>query len=84
MGGEYSRHESDKCILLAGKPERDRPLQRSRCRWEDIIRVDLRETGLEALHWINLDQDRGQWRASVHTAMKLRIPQNAGNFLFTE
>jgi hypothetical protein len=35
---------------VAGKPEMKRPLGRPRCRWEDNIRMDLRETGSEVVH----------------------------------
>jgi hypothetical protein len=41
-----------------GKSEEKTQLGRHRCRWEDNIRMDLRETGLEGVDWINLDQDR--------------------------
>jgi hypothetical protein len=37
--------------VLVGKPEGKRPLGRPRRRWEDGIRIDLRETGL----WIGFD-----------------------------
>jgi hypothetical protein len=42
------------------KPERNRPLGRPRCRWQDNIRMDLREIGWEGVDWINLAQDRDQ------------------------
>jgi hypothetical protein len=44
--------------VLVGKPEGKRPLGRPRCRWEDGIRTDLRETGLGDVDWIRLSQDR--------------------------
>jgi hypothetical protein len=47
--------------VLVGKPEGKRPLGRSRRRWEDGIRTDLREVGLRGVDWIRLDQDRDQW-----------------------
>jgi hypothetical protein len=43
--------------------------------------MDLRETGWIVVSWIDLVQDRDQWRALVNTVMKLRVPQNAGKFL---
>jgi hypothetical protein len=50
-----------------------RPLGRPRHRWEDNIRMDLREIGWGAMDWIDLAQDRDQWRALVNTVMNLRI-----------
>jgi hypothetical protein len=47
--------------VLVGKPEGKRPLGRPRCRWEDGIRVDLREIGLGGVDWIRLAQDRDRW-----------------------
>jgi hypothetical protein len=46
--------------VLVGKPEGKRPLGRLRSRWEDRIRMDLRETGLGGVDWIRLAQDRNQ------------------------
>jgi hypothetical protein len=40
----------------------------------DIIKMDLREVGLEGMDWMNLAQDRDQWRAVVNTVMSLRVP----------
>jgi hypothetical protein len=60
-------------MVLAGKPEGKRPLERPRRRWEDGIRMDLREIGWERVEWIQLAQDRGRWRAVVNTIMLLRV-----------
>jgi hypothetical protein len=60
--------------ILAGKPEGKRPLGRPRCRWVDNIKIDLRETGWDGMDWIELAQDRDQWRALVKTMMNLRVP----------
>jgi hypothetical protein len=60
--------------VLVGKPEGKRPLGRQKRRWEDGIRIDLRETGWGGgMEWIQLAQDRGLWRALVNTVMNLRI-----------
>jgi hypothetical protein len=59
--------------VLMGKPEGKRPLGRPRCRWEDGIRMDLREIGWESIHWIQLARDRDRWRALVNTVMNLRV-----------
>jgi hypothetical protein len=60
--------------VLVGKPEGKRPLERPRRRWEDNIKTDLRETGIDGVNWIRLAQDRVQWRAFVNTVMNLRVP----------
>jgi hypothetical protein len=56
------------------RPEVKRPLGRPRRRCEDNIKMDLRETGIDGTKWIQLAQDRVQWRAFVNTVMKLRVP----------
>jgi hypothetical protein len=55
--------------VLVGRPESKRPLERPRRRWEDNIKMDLRETGIDGANWIQLAQDRVQWRACVNTVM---------------
>jgi hypothetical protein len=59
--------------ILVGKPEGKRPLGRPRRRWEDNIKMDFREIGWGGMNWIDLDQDRDQWKALVNTVMKLRV-----------
>ncbi|KAJ4436590.1 hypothetical protein ANN_16623 [Periplaneta americana] len=59
--------------LLVGRPEGKRPLGRPRRRWEDNIKMDLREVGYDDRDWINLAQDRDRWRAYVRAAMNLRV-----------
>jgi hypothetical protein len=51
-----------------------RPLGRSRRRWVDSIKTNLREIGWDGVDWIELAQDRDQWRARVNTVMNLRVP----------
>jgi hypothetical protein len=60
--------------ILLGKPEGMRSLGRSRRRWMDNIKIDLREIGWDGVDWIDLAKDRDQWRALVSTVMKLRVP----------
>jgi hypothetical protein len=60
--------------ILVGTPERKRPIGRPRRRWEDNIRMDLREIGWGDMNWIDLAQDRDQWKALVNTVMNLRVP----------
>jgi hypothetical protein len=69
------------CRIVAGKPEGKIQLRRPRRRWEDNIGMDLREIGWSGIDWIDLSQDREQWRALVNTVMNLRVPQNVGKFL---
>jgi hypothetical protein len=52
-----------------GKPEGNRQLGRPKYRWVDNIKMDLREIGWDGMDWINLAQDRDQWRALVNTAV---------------
>ena len=59
--------------VLVGKPEGKRPLGRPRRRWEDNIKMDLREVGGGG-DWMRLAQDRDRWRALVNTVMNLRVP----------
>jgi hypothetical protein len=61
-------------MVLIGRPEGNRPLGVPRLRWEDNIKVDLREGGIDGANWIQLAQDRDQRRASVNTVMNLRVP----------
>jgi hypothetical protein len=60
--------------IFVGKPEGKRPLGRPRRRWEDNIRIDLREIEWGDMDWIDLTQDRDQWRVLVNTVMNLRVP----------
>jgi hypothetical protein len=59
--------------VLVGKAEGKRPLGRPRRRWEDGLRMDLREIGLGGVDWIRLSQDRDRWRAVVSAVMNLRV-----------
>jgi hypothetical protein len=49
-------------------------LERPRHRWEDNIKMDLGEIGIDGANWIRLAQDRVQWRAFVNIVMNLRVP----------
>jgi hypothetical protein len=60
--------------VLVGRPEGNRPLGRPRRRWEDNIKMDLGEIGIDGANWIRLAQDRVHWRAFVNTVMNLRVP----------
>jgi hypothetical protein len=60
--------------VLVGRPKGKRPLGRPRCRWEDNIKMDLGEIGINGANWIWLAQDRVQWQAFVNTVMNLWVP----------
>jgi hypothetical protein len=60
--------------FLVGSPGGERPLGRSRRRWEDKIKMDLREIGIDGANWIHLVHDRVQCRAFVNAVMNLRVP----------
>jgi hypothetical protein len=62
------------CRILVGKPEGKRPLGRPRRRWMGNINMDLKEMGWVCMDWIDLAQDRDQWRTLVNTMMNLRVP----------
>ena len=60
--------------ILIGKLTGNRPLGRPRRRWEDNIRMDLKEIGISTRIWVDSAQDRNYWRALVNAALKLRVP----------
>jgi hypothetical protein len=64
--------------VLVGKFEGKRPLGRPGCRWENEIKLDLREVGWGVVDWIHLAQDRDRWRAVVNAVMNIRVltPRN--------
>ena len=57
-----------------GKPERKRPLGRSRRRWEDNIKMDLQEVGCGGMERIEVAQDRDRWRAPVNGVINICVP----------
>jgi hypothetical protein len=68
----------EKCTRFWWESPKERPLGRPRRRWEDGIKMDLREVGLGCVDWI---QDRDRWRAVVSAVMNLRVlaPQRASH-----
>jgi hypothetical protein len=56
--------------ILVGKPEGRRP----RRRWVDNINIELRGIGWDGVDWVDLAQDRDQWKALMNTVMNLRVP----------
>jgi hypothetical protein len=61
-------------VILVGRPEGRRPLERPRRRWQDNIYMALQELGLVGMDWIALVQDRDRWRAPVYAVLNLRVP----------
>jgi hypothetical protein len=59
--------------VLMGKPEGKRQVGRPRRRWEEGIRMDVREIGLGSVDWIQLAEDRDWWRTLVNSVMNLRV-----------
>ena len=66
---------------LVGKPEGNRPLGRPRYRWEDNIKMDLKEVECRGMDWIDVSEDRDTWRALVNAVMNIRVPLIAVNLL---
>jgi hypothetical protein len=60
--------------VVVGKPEGRRPFERPMRRWEDNIKMDLREVGWGGMDWIDLAQNKDRWRAVVGAVMNLRVP----------
>ena len=60
--------------ILTGKFTGKSPLGRPRRRWEDKIKKDLKEIGVNTCNWVDLSQDGDQWRALVSGALNLRVP----------
>ena len=74
--GHIARIEEDRRSfkILTGKPAGNRPLVRPRRRWEDNIRMDLEEIGINAGNWVDSAQDRNYFRIFVNAALNLRVP----------
>ena len=75
--GHVARMEEGRRALkiLTSKPRGKRPLGRPSRRWEDSIKMDLEEIGINSGYWIDSAQDRNYWRVLVIAALNLRVPQ---------
>jgi hypothetical protein len=60
--------------ILVGKSEGKKLLGRRRRRWVDKIKMDRREVECDGVDWIDIAQDRGQWRALLNRILNLRVP----------
>ena len=74
MGRASSQVGRSAFKILTGKPTGKRPLGKPRRRWEDNIRIDLEEIGINAGNWVDSVQDRVYRRALVNAALNLRVP----------
>jgi hypothetical protein len=76
MGWTCGTHGEGRGVyrVLVGRPEGKRPLGKPRRRWEENIKMGLREIWIDGANWIHLTKDRVQWRAFVNTVMNLRVP----------
>jgi len=73
MGGACSTYGGEGAYrVLVWKREGERPLGISRRRWEDNIKINIKEVG--GMDWIELAQDRDRWRTLMNTVMNLRVP----------
>jgi hypothetical protein len=69
------RGGDEECLQgSGGKVRKRRPLGSSRRRWEDNIKIDVGEIGWSSMYWMDLTQDRDQWRALVNKVIKFRVP----------
>ena len=60
--------------ILTSKSTGKRPLRRLRCRWEDNIRMYLKELGINTRNWVDSVEDGDYWRALVNARLNLRFP----------
>ena len=60
--------------ILSGKPTGKIPLGKPRRRWEDNIRMDVKEIGISTRSWVDSAQDRDYWRALVNAALSFGFP----------
>ena len=60
--------------ILPGTPTGKRPLGRPRNKWEDNIRMYIKEIGINTRNWVDLAQYRDYWKVLVNVALNLRVP----------
>ena len=73
--GHVARVEEGRSVfkIVTGETTGKRPLGRPRRRWEDNIRMDLEEIGINGSNWVDSAQDRDYWRALVNVTLNLRV-----------
>jgi hypothetical protein len=67
--------------VFVRKAEGKIPIGRTRRRWENNIKMDLKDVGCGGMDWICLSQNRDRWWTLVNGIINLRVPQNTGHFL---
>jgi hypothetical protein len=67
--------------IIVGKREGKSSLVRRKRRWEDSIKKDLQEVGLEGMVWIDLAEYRDRWRAIMNAVMNFQAAKSGSNFL---
>ena len=60
--------------ILTGKPGGRRPLGRPRSKWNENIRMDYKNIGINTKNWVDSTQDVNYWRVLVNAGMDLRDP----------
>ena len=60
--------------ILTGTTTGKRHFGKSRCRWGDNIRMDLKDVRINTRNWVDSAQDRDYWRALVNVELNLRFP----------
>ena len=60
--------------ILKGKPIAKRPSVRPRHRWEEDIKIDFKEIGINTKNWVDLAQNRDYWRVLANAALNLQFP----------
>jgi hypothetical protein len=74
MGRSCSQNGRSAFKILTGTPAEKRPLGRPGPRWEDNIKMNLKEIGINTRNWVDLAQDSDCWRALVNAALNLWVP----------
>jgi hypothetical protein len=70
MGGKRDAYR-----ILVGKPEGKKTTVKPRHRWVNNIKMALREIEWDGVvDWLDMAQDRDQWRALDNTVLNLRVP----------
>ena len=72
--GHVARMEKSAFKILTGAFAGKRALGRPRRRWEDNLRMELKEIGINTMNWVDSAQDKDYWRALVNAVLNLRIP----------
>ena len=74
--GHVARMEDCRIVfkIIAGKPKGNKPFGRPKHRWEDNIRMDLEEIGINTRNLLDSAQNRDYWKAFVNAALNLWVP----------